>query len=87
MLLSDRDKRRYNRRLLESRLRILCNYGFYGTLLMHVSFSLDNTCRNVAASYKKISFNPVFLEQISDRELDLVLMHEIRSGTGPGADA
>lgn len=77
MLLSEKDRKRFNRRLLESRLRILCRYGFYGSLLMHVDFGLDSSCRNVAASSRKISFSPAFLDQISDQELDLVLMHEV----------
>ena len=36
MVLSDEKKKEYRKRLLLSRLRILCNNGFYGLLLMHM---------------------------------------------------
>jgi len=77
MQLTNSDKKYYTRRLLESRLRLLCNQGFYGTLLMHMDFSLDETIKNVAVSKNKISFQPEFLETLSDREVDLVLLHEV----------
>ncbi len=73
----DKDQKRYVRRLLESRLRILCRQGFYGSLLMHMEFRLDDTVGNVAADRRRISFNPGFLDAIDDKELDFVLIHEV----------
>lgn len=77
MVLSDERVRGCMKRLLMSRLRLLCNQGFYGLLLMHMVFSLDSECETVGTDGKRIFFNPEFLERISDSELDYVMMHEI----------
>ncbi len=64
-------------RLLMSRLRILANHGFYGLLLSHMSFALDETIDTAATDARKIYFSPSFLDTLSDTELDFVMMHEI----------
>ena len=66
-----------NRRILLSRMRILMNHGFYGLLLMHMRFALDSSIDTAATDGMKIYFSPDFMEEISDSELDFVLMHEI----------
>lgn len=66
-----------NRRILLSRMRILMNHGFYGLLLMHMRFALDPSVDTAATDGMKIYFSPDFMEEISDSELDFVLMHEI----------
>lgn len=65
------------KRLLLSRMRILCNNGFYGLLLMHMIYSIDENCETAATDGKRIYFGPKFLEQLNDTELDFVMMHEI----------
>ena len=76
--LRDRDKAsEYANRLLRSRIRILDDYGFYGLLLMHIIFALDDNCETAATDGKRIYFSPCFLDGLSDDELDFVLMHEI----------
>ncbi len=77
MVLSDEKKRDFMRKLLMSRMRILCKYGFYGLLLMHMIFALDEKTKTVATDGQRIFFNPEFLDSISDSELDYILMHEI----------
>lgn len=77
MPLPKDEERKYVRRLLESRLRILCNQGFYGSLLMHMNFALDEDIRNVAADRRKIYFNPEFLDEINNRELDFIMIHQV----------
>ena len=64
-------------RLLLSRMRILCNHGFYGLLLMHITFAIDWEIETACTDGKRISFCPKFLESLSDSELDFVMMHEI----------
>ena len=44
MVLSDEKKKDYIKRLLMSRMRILCNNGFYGLLLMHLIYSIVENC-------------------------------------------
>ena len=67
----------YLNRLLLSRIRILDDYGFYGLLLMHIIFSIDEKCKTAATDGQRIYFGPVFLESLSDNELDIIMMHEI----------
>lgn len=77
MIISEEKKREYARRLLLSRMRILADNGFYGLLLMHMGYGVDENCSIAATDGKKIIFGPAFLEEISDRELDFVMMHEV----------
>ena len=60
-----------------SRMRILCNNGFYGLLLMHMQFSLDEECSGVGTDGERIYFSPEFLDSLTDNDLDIVMMHEI----------
>ena len=71
MQLSKQAQQHYAKRLRESRLRLLCNQGFFGTLLMHMNFGLDKKIKNVCAGNKKLTFNPDFLDLLDDDELDL----------------
>lgn len=77
MVLSDNKKREYAKRLLLSRMRILCNNGFYGLLLMHMVYSIDENCETACTDGFRICFGLDFLDSLSDSELDFVMMHEI----------
>ena len=77
MGLSDEKVRGYIKRLLLSRMRLLCSNGFYGLLLMHMRYALDENCPTAATDGLKIYFSPKFLDELSDKELDFVMMHEI----------
>lgn len=77
MVLSEDRKNSYIKRLLLSRMRILSKHGFYGLLLMHMKFSVNETCETAATDGKYIIFGVDFLEKINDKELDFVMMHEI----------
>ena len=77
MDLSEKKKQEFMKRLLFSRLRILNNHGFYGLLLMHMIFSLDEKCETAATDGRRIYFGPTFLEELNDDELDFIMMHEI----------
>lgn len=75
--LSEEQIRGCMRRLLLSRMRILCNHGFYGLLLMHMTYSIDEDAGTAYTDGVRIAFDPQFLEELSDSELDFVMMHEI----------
>ena len=77
MEISNKKVRQYINRLLLARMRILCNHGFYGLLLMHMIYSIDEGCETAYTDGVRIAFSPFFLEELSDKELDYVLMHEI----------
>lgn len=77
MDLSSEKKREYIKRILLSRMRILCNNGFYGLLLMHMNFAIDPECETACTDGRKIYFGPSFLNNLDDDELDFIMMHEI----------
>lgn len=77
MALSEEKIKAYNKRLLLSRMRILLSNGFYGLLLMHMILALDEKCNTAATDGYRIYFGPKFLDEISDSELDFVMIHEV----------
>ncbi len=77
MDLSSEKKRGYVKRILLSRMRILCNNGFYGLLLMHMDFAIDMECETACTDGRKIYFGPSFLDNLDDDELDFIMMHEV----------
>lgn len=77
MALSNDKIQEYTKRLLKSRLRLLCNHGFYGLLLMHMTYTIDEEAPTAYTDGFRIAFGPEFLENLSDSELDFVMMHEI----------
>lgn len=77
MVLSEETIKTYIKRLLLARMRILCNNGFYGLLLMHMTYSIDQNAETAYTDGRRIAFSPKFMDSLSDSELDFVLMHEI----------
>ena len=60
-----------------ARLRILQTHSFYGLLLMHMKFAVDEALDTACTDGERIVFGTGFLDDLSDDELDFVLMHEI----------
>ncbi len=77
MELSEQKIREYSIRLMKSRLRMLCTNGFYGLLLMHMVLTIDEECETAATDGVRIYFGPDFLENLTDSQIDIVMMHEI----------
>lgn len=77
MALSEDKIRTYIQRLLLSRMRILCNHGFYGLLLMHMVYAVDEEVETACTDGQRITFGVAFLENLTDAELDFVMMHEV----------
>ena len=77
MQLTDEAKKKYIQKIYLSRFRILNDNPFYGLLLMHVKFGLDEDCKTAYTDGDNICFSPDFLSELSNKEVDFVLMHEI----------
>lgn len=77
MVLSDEKMKGYIRRLLLSRMRILNDHGFYGLLLMHMIYSVSTEVETACTDGVRITFGTDFLDNLTDEELDFVMMHEI----------
>lgn len=73
------DKRTYEiiKRLQNARLSLLSKQPFYALLLLHMKFALDISCETAYTDGERIAFNPDFMDKISDKELEFVLMHEV----------
>lgn len=77
MALSREQTANYLKRLLFSRMRLLMNHGFYGLLLMHTTLSIDENVETAYTDGDKIVFGTSFLDDLSDSEVDFIMMHEI----------
>ena len=64
-------------RLQRARMNLLTSNGFYGMLLSSMTFTLDPECQTAATDGYKIYFGPKFMSELSDSELEFVLMHEV----------
>ena len=77
MALSDEKTKEYVQRLLLSRMRILCNHCFFGLLLMHMRYAVDEETETAYTDGERIVFGTAFLDDLDDAELDFVMLHEI----------
>lgn len=75
-LTSDKIKE-YSQRLMLVRMRMLSKHGFFGLLLMHMQFSLDESVVTAATDGKRIIFAPEFMDSLTDDELMFIMMHEV----------
>lgn len=64
------------KRLQNARLSLLVKQPFYALLLLHMKFALDLICETAYTDGERIAFNPDFVDALSDKELEFVLMHE-----------
>ena len=77
MALPDKKTLEIVKRLQNARLDLLRKQPFYALLLMHMKFALDKSCEHSHTDGDHICFNPDFLDEIDDNELEFVLMHNV----------
>ncbi|MBQ3292561.1 MAG: hypothetical protein IJH43_09425 [Mogibacterium sp.] len=77
MAVSSTKTQEYTIRILKARMSLMARNGFYGILLMHIQFALDESVGTAATDGVKMYFAPSFLDVITDRELVFVMQHEI----------
>lgn len=77
MALPDKKTLEVVKRLQNARLDLLRKQPFYALLLMHMKFALDNTVEHSYTDGNRICFNPDFLDELEDGELEFVLMHNV----------
>lgn len=65
------------RKIYYSRMRILSNHPFFGMLILDVKFKLDTEEKSFSTDGTNIIFNPMFLDKLSEEELDICLLHSI----------
>lgn len=67
----------YTIRIMKARMSLMTRNGFYGILLMHMKYALDESVRTAATDGERMFFAPSFLDEISDKELMFIMQHEI----------
>lgn len=77
MALTDIEVRKYTEKLLFARMNLMVKNPFFGSLLMHVNLVLDERCQSAYTDMKNICFGVEFLEELSQEEVEFVLMHEV----------
>lgn len=75
-MITEDDKRLVSIRLRDARMRMVLKNPFYGNLILHLKFTLGK-CGTAATDMRHIVFDPEFVINLSDSELDFVLKHEI----------
>lgn len=50
---------------------------FFGLLLLHLRYGLDENCETAATDGEQVWFGPDFLHRLTPLETDFVLLHEI----------
>ncbi len=76
-MLNNNQKQEFAKKLFYARLRVVAKNGFFGMLLMPMRFLIDKNCKSASTDGKFIYFNPDFLDSLSDRELEYVILHEL----------
>ena len=77
MALTDEAIRRYTQKLLYARMNLVMHNPFFGSLLMHVKLSVDENCDTAYTDSKIICFGTKFLDELTDSEVEFVMMHEV----------
>lgn len=70
------EKKKVMSRIIQARTKLLTTAPFFGNLLMHLKISLAN-CETACTDMKRIIFDPKFVNQLSDEELEFLLRHEV----------
>lgn len=77
MALTDIQTRSYTKKLLQARMNIISENPFYGSLLMNATLSLDEECPSAYTDSERICFGTKFLDNLSRREVEFIMLHEI----------
>ena len=73
----DRETMEIVRRLQAARMAVVSKQPFFGVLLMNFRMALDKSTSTSYTDGVRLSFNPDFLNSLTDTELELVMMHEV----------
>lgn len=73
----DNKTREIVQRLQAIRVKMLREQPFYAVLLMHLRFAIDESTPTLYTDGERIAFNPYFVDELDDFQLQFVLMHEI----------
>lgn len=67
---------RYIERLVRARNNVLTEFPSFESIALNIAFFIDEGCRTACANSKRVRFGPAFLNNLSDRELEFIMIHE-----------
>lgn len=70
-------KREIAQKLIKAKEFLYTQYPFFGSLLMHLHFELEEDCSTAYTNMKSIVFDPEFAIRLDEQELLFVLKHEV----------
>ncbi len=76
MITAER-KRRLQKKIQASRERLMSTHPLFAILLMYLRFVSVRKMKRISTNGRCIYFSPDFLDKLYERELDLILCHEI----------
>lgn len=74
--MDKKEKRQLAERFTKTRMKILKDAPFYGELLLKLRFGLAS-CQTACTDMERILFDPRFMQALSDKELEFVILHEL----------
>lgn len=64
-------------RVRKSRIKLLMDYPFFGSLALHLQLSEDKSVGTAATDGKKYYFNPEFVGKLEDTQVNFLTAHEV----------
>lgn len=65
----------YKKKIYYSRLRMLTNHPFFGLFALDMKYSINEKEKTFSTNGYAITFNPNFLEMLSEEEVDICILH------------
>lgn len=71
------DLKELTKRIYQSKLRILSSSPFFGIIISRIQFFFNNSEKTISTDGKNIYLSPQYFSTLEDKEIDLLLLHEI----------
>lgn len=77
MPLTDTEIYHYSERIIRAINSVIGEILAFESILVNITFCIDKSCSTACTNSKCIRFGPKFLDNLSDRELEFVVIHEV----------
>jgi predicted metal-dependent peptidase len=75
--MSSDEEQRVADDMMRSRIQIMLNFPFFGSLIMHLGYEVDYTCKTAATDGQSMFYNPYFMDSMSEQERNWIIIHEV----------
>lgn len=70
------DLKKLNTKLAKAKTALILEHPFVGTIALNMPFEFDENIPTAATNGKRIKFNPVFVDSLTDEEVKFLVAHE-----------